>query len=165
MLGSPSLLLGLDDHLSPALEEILRDAILTDVSDYGIDLAVRRILPSYQPSIHRWEQLQYPNGHWLTSKTQATMDQPSQTVHINLLSGEPRIAGRQFIGFPYQSRYSLQLEQIFGDVNIYHFDINWRLLTLVSARLLCHTLQSPRNGFDDSCYNIGLQGNCFFHTT
>ena len=88
------LLLERGSRLSPALEEILRDVILADVLDYGVDLAVRKIFASHQPGTHRWEQLQYPNTCWLTCKTETTLDQPSQTVHINLLDGALRVNGQ-----------------------------------------------------------------------
>ena len=99
-----------DSRLSPALEKILRDVILADVSDYGVDLAIGKIFASYQPGTQKWEQLQYPNARWLTCKTEATMDQPSQTVHINLLDGALRVNGQLLIGLPRDVR------EIFRDV-------------------------------------------------
>ena len=78
----------------------MRDVILADVSDYGVDLAVGKIFASYQPGTHRWEQLRYPNARWLTCKTEATVDQPSQMVHINLLNGALRVNGQLLVGMP-----------------------------------------------------------------
>ena len=72
----------------------MRDVILADPSDYGVDLAVAKIFASYYPGIQRWVQLQYPNARWLICKTEATVDQPSQTVHINLLDGALRVNGQ-----------------------------------------------------------------------
>ena len=94
------LLIDRDRRLSPALEEILRDVILADPSDYGVDLAVAKIFTSYQPGTQRWEQLQNPNACWLICKTEATVDQPSQTVHVNLLDGDLRVAGQPLGGLP-----------------------------------------------------------------
>jgi hypothetical protein len=94
------LLLGRDSRLFLALEEILADVILADVSDYGVDLAVGKIFASYQPGTQRWEQLQYPNARWLTCETEATVDQPLQTVHINLLDGALRVNGQLLGGLP-----------------------------------------------------------------
>jgi hypothetical protein len=94
------LLLERDHHLSPALEEILRDVILADPSDYGVDLAVAKNFATYQPGTQRWEQLQYPNARLLTCKTDATVDQPSQTVHLNVLDGDLRVAGQPLGGLP-----------------------------------------------------------------
>ena len=88
------LLLQRDCRLSRAAEEVLRDVILADPSDYGMDLAVAKIFASYQPGTQRWEQLQYPNACWLTCKIDATVNQPSQTVHVNLLDGDLRVAGK-----------------------------------------------------------------------
>jgi hypothetical protein len=90
----------------------LRDVILADPSDYGVDLAVGKAFASYQPDTQRWEQLQYPNAHWLTCKNDATVDQPSQTVHINLLNGDLRVAGQPLGGLPDDVR------EIFGDVRV-----------------------------------------------
>ena len=42
-----------DSRLSCALKEILRDEILADVSDYGVDLAVARIFTRYRPGTRR----------------------------------------------------------------------------------------------------------------
>ena len=61
-------------RLSHTLELILRDAIVADASDYGIDLAVSKIFPTYQPCVHRWKNLEYPDTCWLTCQTNATMD-------------------------------------------------------------------------------------------
>jgi hypothetical protein len=90
----------------------LRDAILADPSDYGVDLAVAKAFATYQPGTQRWEQLQYPNAHWLTFKTSATVNQPSQTVHVNLLDGDLRVAGQPLGGLPRDVR------EIFRDVRI-----------------------------------------------
>jgi hypothetical protein len=106
------LLLKRDRRLSPAVEEVLRDVILADPSDYGVDLAVAKIFASYQPGTQRWEQLQYPNSRWLTCKTDATVDKPSQTVHVNLLDGDLRAAGQPLGGLPRLIR------EIFPDVRI-----------------------------------------------
>ena len=108
-----------DRHLSPALEEILKDVILADVSDYGVDLAVAKIFASYQPGTQRWEQLPHPNTRWLTCKTEATVDQPSQTLHIDLLDGALRVNGQLLIGLPYH------ISEIFRDVGVScHFELN-----------------------------------------
>lgn len=113
------LLLERDCCLSLALEETLRDVILADVSDYGIDLAVGKIFVSYQPGTHRWERLQYQNACWLACKTEATLYQPSQTVQINLLNGELRVAGQLLGSLPSEIRDSPECQQIFCDVCIY----------------------------------------------
>ncbi|KAI9573353.1 hypothetical protein HD554DRAFT_861014 [Boletus coccyginus] len=83
-----------DTVLSLSLEEILRDEILADPSDYGVDLAVAKIFVSHKPCLYRWEQLQCANARWLVCQTTAVVDYPSQSVHINLLSGEFRVGGR-----------------------------------------------------------------------
>ena len=80
-----------DCRLSFSLEEILRDEILADPSDYGVDLAVARFFLSHKPSPYRWERLQCPNARWLVCQTAATVD---QSVHINLLNGEFRVGDR-----------------------------------------------------------------------
>ncbi|KAF8554924.1 hypothetical protein OG21DRAFT_1484286 [Imleria badia] len=109
------LLIGRDDRLFLALEEILRDVILADVSDYGMDLAVGKIVVRYQPGRQRWEQLQYPNVRWVTCETDATVDQASQTVHINLLDGTLRLNGQLLGGLPREAWASRECQQIFHD--------------------------------------------------
>ena len=78
----------------------MRDVLLADASDSGVDLAVGKIFASYQPGAQRWEQLQYSNACWLTCRTEGTVDQPSRTVHINLLDGELMVAGQPLGGLP-----------------------------------------------------------------
>ena len=114
------LLLERDSRLSLAVEEMLRNVILADPSDYGVDLAVGKIFTSYHPGTHRWEKLQYPNSRWFTCKTEATLNQPSQTMHVNLLDGEFRLDGRPLGGLPSEIMYSREYRQIFHDVRLYH---------------------------------------------
>ena len=90
----------------------MRDLILADPSDYGVDLAVGNFFAKYRPGTQRWEQLQYPNARWLICTTDATVDQPSQTVHVNLLDGDLRVAGQPLGGLPRDVR------EIFPDVRI-----------------------------------------------
>ena len=113
------LLLERDSRLSLAVEDILRDVILADPSDYGVDLAVGKIFASYNPGTHRWKKLQYPNSRWLTCKTEATVDQPSQTMHVNLLDGEFRLDGRPLGGLPGEIKNIPESQQIFRDVRCY----------------------------------------------
>ena len=91
----------------------MADVILADVSDYGVDLAVGKIFASYQPGTQRWEQLQYPNSRWFKCKTEMTVDQASQTVHINLFDGALRVNGQLLGGLP------RDLREIFRDVGTY----------------------------------------------
>jgi putative NIF3 family GTP cyclohydrolase 1 type 2 len=90
----------------------LRDVIPADASDYGVDLAVAKIFVSYQPGTQRWEQLLYPNARWLTCKTDATVDQPLRSVHVNLLNGDLQVAGQPLGGLPRDIR------ELFRDVRI-----------------------------------------------
>ena len=126
------LLLNRDLHLSLIVEGILRDAILADSSDYGVDLAVSKIFATYQPGTHRWEVLQSPNARWLTCKTGATADQPSKTIHVDVLDGELRVDGQPIGGLPHTIRDCFDFREIFRDVragvlismsflNHYHF--------------------------------------------
>ncbi|KAF8434504.1 hypothetical protein L210DRAFT_3649011 [Boletus edulis BED1] len=104
-----------DSRLSFILEQILRDAILDDPSDYGVDLAVGRIFASHSSGIQRYEQLQYPNTCWLTCQTNVTMDQPSQTIHINLLDGALHVGGRSLGGSLRAAWESPECQEIFRD--------------------------------------------------
>lgn len=106
----------LDPRLSLTLEETLRDVILADASDYGVDLAVGKISVIYQPGTQRWEQLEYPNARWLTCTDDTTVDKPSQTVHINLFNGELRVNGRLLGGLPREAWASPECQQVFRDV-------------------------------------------------
>ena len=112
------LLLFRDRRLSLALEEILRNIILADASDYGVDLAVARIFTNYRPGTRRWEELQYPNNRWLTCETKAAMNQHFRMVHVNLLDGELRVAGQPLGSLPDEIKNSDEFEEIFGDVRI-----------------------------------------------
>ena len=96
------------------------DVILANASDYGVDLAVGKIFARYQPGAQRWEQLQYPNARWLTCTTKGTVDQPSRTVHINLLDGELLVALRPLGGLPRDVR------ECFRDVRTYCSFMNER---------------------------------------
>ena len=113
------LLFARDHRLSLALEEILRNTILADPSDYGVDLAVARIFTNYRPGTRRWEELQYPNNCWLTCETKAAMNQPFQMVHVNLLNGELRVAGQPLGSLPDKIKNSKEFQQIFRDVRIF----------------------------------------------
>lgn len=110
------LLVGRDRRLSFQLEGILRDVILADPSDRGVDLAVAKIFPTYKPATHRWEQMPSSNTHWLTYKTEATVDQPSQILHLNLRDGELRVDGHPIGGLPREIRGCLECREIFRDV-------------------------------------------------
>ncbi|KAN0084602.1 hypothetical protein V8E55_008106, partial [Tylopilus felleus] len=102
--------------LSLALEEILRNMIFADASDYGVDLAVARIFTNYQPGTRRWKELQYPNNRWLTCETKAAMNRPFQVVHVNLLNGELRVAGQPLGSLPDKIKNSKEFQRIFCDV-------------------------------------------------
>ena len=117
------LLLDRDCRLSESLavEETLRDMILADVSDYGVDLAVGKIFLSYKPGTQRWKPFQYPNNCWIICETKATLDQPSQTVHINLVDGELRVAGRSLGGLSHAIGDSPECQQILRDVQYFGF--------------------------------------------
>ena len=115
------LLLDRDRRLSLAVEDTLRDIILDDVSDYGIDLAVGRIFLSYKPGTRRWNLFQYPNTCWIICETEATLDQPSQTVHINLVDGQLRVAGQPLGGLPRAIGDSPECQQILRDVQYFGF--------------------------------------------
>ena len=105
-----------DNRLFFALEEILADVILADASDYGVDLAVSKVFPSYQPGSHRWEQFLYLDVHWITCETEAIVGQPSRTAHINLLDGTLRVNGQLLGGLTREIKNSPKIQQIFSDV-------------------------------------------------
>ena len=115
------LLLDRDRCLSLTVEETLRDIIIGDVSDYGADLAVGKIFLSYKPGTQRWKSLHYPNTRWIVYETEATLDQPSQTVHINLVNGELRVAGQPLGGLPLAIGDSPECQQILRNVQYFVF--------------------------------------------
>ena len=86
-----SKLLDRDRHLSLAIEGVLRDVILSDPSNYGVDLAVGKVFTRYGPGPRQWEELQDPNTHWLTVDQPLRADQPPRTVNINLLDSTLRM--------------------------------------------------------------------------
>ena len=103
-------------RLSVAIEEVVTDVILSDVSDRGIDLAVHNIWPGYQPGPRRWQQEQHPHSHWLVSATAKTARRQSQIVRINLLDGSLLVDGRPLGILPEEiTRHSLY-KQVFGYV-------------------------------------------------
>lgn len=110
------LLFQCDCQLSLSIEWTLRDVILADASDYSVDLAVSKIFASYRPSVHSWNHLQYPHNCWLTCESEATTDQPKQTVHINLCYRELRVAGQQLSGLLDEIRNSPEFRPVFRDV-------------------------------------------------
>ena len=105
----------------------MRDVILADASNYGVDLAVSNIFTSYQPGIHRWEQLQYPNNRWLTCETDATVGKVSKTVHIDLIDGQLRVSGQPLGHLPLEIGGSSEFYRISCNVrNVEGSDINKR---------------------------------------
>lgn len=112
------LLIERDRRLSLALEGVLRDVILADASNRGIDLAVRNIWSGYRPGLQRWQPLPHPNSHWLTCQTAATDGRRSQTVHLNLLDGVLLVDGKPIDGLPHAIRKQALYERIFGDVRM-----------------------------------------------
>ncbi|KAF8548327.1 hypothetical protein OG21DRAFT_1449260 [Imleria badia] len=151
------LLLERDSRLFLALDEILRDVILADASDYGVDLAVAKIFVRYQPGTQRWEQLQYPIAHWLTCETDATVDQLAQKVHINLLDGALRVNGQLLGGLPREAWASRECQQIFHDQGFYVIPSNvpgmdFTTLTMMSKPKVHFSLR------DDNVV-VRVQGN------
>ena len=156
------MLLDRDCRLSLAIEKVSMDAAAADASNYGIDLAVAKIFISYRPDIRRWEQLQHPNDCWLICKSRAaTRDQPSQTVHINLLDGSLRVDGQLLGGLPPGNEKFPELRKIFHDVctcavsDVLRCNPDYCLHG--AASLLCHSTWSRRNGSCD--HVIRAQGN------
>jgi hypothetical protein len=122
LVGIPEysrLLLERDRRLSLALEGILRDVILADVSNRGIDLAVRNVWSGYRPCPQRWQPLPHPNSHWLTCETAATGKRHSQIVHLSLLDGV--VDGKPIDGFPHEIRNQALYRRIFGNVCMHVF--------------------------------------------
>ena len=110
---------GRDRRLSLAVKDILRDIIIADVSDFGVDLAVGKIFLGYKPGMQKWKPLRYSNTRWLVCKTKTELDQPLQTVHINLVNGELRVAGQPLGRLPHQISASPEARRIFRDVRLY----------------------------------------------
>ncbi|KAG9312774.1 hypothetical protein JVU11DRAFT_6186 [Chiua virens] len=108
------LLLLRDLPLSLALEGMLSDVILADPSEYGIDLAVHKLLGRYQPCTSKWEQLGPPNDRWLSCKIELTME-PPQVVHLDLLTGALRADGKPLTGLPLAIRDIPECKEIFRD--------------------------------------------------
>lgn len=134
--GYSQLLLKRDRHLTFALEGTLGTAIFSDPSDYGVDLAIRKVFASHQPGIRRWEQLQSQNTRWLTCKTKVNEDrQASHAVHLNLLDGTLRVDGQLLGGLPHVIRHSPILRRIFRDVYIHCiFDLSGYNLLLFYSK-------------------------------
>lgn len=93
-------------RVSLLLEGFLREQILSDPSDYSIDLAINKFFPDHKSSTHRWEQLQHSSASesWLTCRTRETSDQSSQALHFNLRNGSFRVDGKPWDGLPREAR-------------------------------------------------------------
>ncbi|KAF8557183.1 hypothetical protein OG21DRAFT_1601805 [Imleria badia] len=104
-----------DRRLSLALEGVLRDVILADASNRGIDLAVRNVWSGYRPGPQSWQPSPHPNPHWLTCETAATGSRHSQLVHFNLLDGTLLVDGKPINGLPPEIRKQALYRRIFGN--------------------------------------------------
>ncbi|KAF8546980.1 hypothetical protein OG21DRAFT_1607573 [Imleria badia] len=85
-------LLERNHRLGLILEGALRNAIQADVSDVGVDLAVRKVWSGYRAGSHRWKPCQ--DAHWISCETPATSDRCSQTVQVNILDGSLLVDGK-----------------------------------------------------------------------
>ena len=109
------LLLDRDRRLSLALEDVLSDVIRSHPGNRGLDLAVRKVWPSYRPG-SKWCPLQYPNSRWLSCITASTESERSQTVHFNLLDGSLLVDGKPLSRLPHPIMQHPLYNQIFGKV-------------------------------------------------
>ena len=110
------LLLDRDSRLSLSLENAVRDVILADSGDQGINLAVRRVWSDYYPG-SKWLPLQFPNSRWFSCTTAPPTDQRPQTVHYNILDGSLLINGKPLgIWLPHEYVRRSIYKLIFGEV-------------------------------------------------
>ena len=103
-----------DQRLAPVLAVVLRDLILADVSDRGIDLAVRDVWPGYRPGSGRWELLQDRGSHRFKCRTAKADNRHSQTVEVDLVDGSLLADGLPLGGLPAKIRRHPIYLQIFG---------------------------------------------------
>ncbi|KAG8217925.1 hypothetical protein J3R82DRAFT_6091 [Butyriboletus roseoflavus] len=103
-----------DRRLSLALESVVRDVILADSSNLGINLAVGRVWSHYRPG-SKWTQLQCPNSRWLSCTTAPTVDQCSQVVHFNILDGSLLVDGKSLGRLPNEIQRHPLYNLIFGE--------------------------------------------------
>ena len=133
--------------LSVAAEEVVKDVILSDVSDRGIDLAVHNIWPGYQPGPGRWQQEQHPHSHWLVSTTAETAGRLPQIVRINLLDGSLLIDGRPLGILPQEIQKHSLYKQVFGYVCTDQDPRRGQNADFFfAAGLPCRSISYPRNG-------------------
>ncbi|KAH8792932.1 hypothetical protein DL96DRAFT_1828817 [Flagelloscypha sp. PMI_526] len=86
-----SLYVARDRSLNLALERATRR--ICSIHPSGVHRAILRMWPSYR-SGPPLQFLPSPNGRWLAGRTQIRGDQVSQTVHLNILSGELLVDAR-----------------------------------------------------------------------
>ena len=144
------LLLERDRRLSLTLDGVLRDVILADASNRGIDLAVRNVWSGYRPGPQRWQPSPHPNSHWLTCETAATGRMRSQIVHLNLLDGTLLVDGKPIDGLSHGIREQALYKRIFGNVCMYSSffpTLSNVCKFLFAASLPCHSIRPPGNGF------------------
>ena len=108
-----------DQRLAPVLQVVLSDLISADVSDRGIDLAVRDVWPGYRLGSGRWELLRDHGSHRFKCQTAKTDNRLSQTVEVDLLDGSLLADGQPLGGLPTEIRKHPTYQQIFGEVGRY----------------------------------------------
>ena len=111
-------LLDRDRRLSLALENVASDIIHADYHDQGINFAVRRVWPDFQPG-SKWTSLLFPNSRWFSCTTETTAHLRSQVVHFNVLDGSLLINGKP-IGTWLPNEYVRHplYKLIFGEVRL-----------------------------------------------
>lgn len=109
-------LLHRDRRLAHSLESTLAGLIHND--DRGVHDAVTSVWPAYRPGAEGWRHLPKPNERWMTSSTEPELNQRSQQVHYNLLTGKLLIDGKPLGRLPHEILGHKTYRRIFGQVCI-----------------------------------------------
>ncbi|KAG9318891.1 hypothetical protein JVU11DRAFT_1000 [Chiua virens] len=106
-----------DCRLSITLEGVLENAIQSDASDRGIDLAVRNLWPGYRPGPQRWEPAEHRDSHQFicTTATSGDTSRRPLLMHIDLLNESLLVDGRPLGSLPCQIQRHPLYKEIFDE--------------------------------------------------
>ncbi|KAK0232833.1 hypothetical protein IW262DRAFT_1443858 [Armillaria fumosa] len=100
------------ERLSHFIEPYIQNMQWNRAFQQGINLAVTSIWPAYRAT--HWTMLHSPNHRWINTLTAVDVDQQSQPVHLNLLTGLLLINGKPLGRLPQDITSHPTYVRIFG---------------------------------------------------
>ncbi|KAH8827595.1 hypothetical protein DL96DRAFT_1599589 [Flagelloscypha sp. PMI_526] len=101
-----------DQRIAHRWEPFVRQQCLTDST--GLNAALSLIWPLYAPDPQPWTSLPGAQNRWISSATAADENRPSQSLHLNLLSGQLLVDGRSMGVLPQDIVDSFTYRRLFG---------------------------------------------------